>query len=516
MRDHPNMQRARDEMAMPTSMESRKKAFLSSFTQDENKAIMRKVDRRFLIIIGMMYVLKNIDYTNAAAAKVLQVGRPSNILNELHMNTNQYNWVQSIYFIAYVGFEPLTNLFLKKMTPHIFQTRIVFTWGLVLACHAAIQNIPGYYTARFFLGAMEAGMLPGVLAQLCAWYRSDEMGKPIMWLFGFQNTSGIFGSLIAYGVSYMDGMRGLSAWRWLYLLEGIFTMLFSIVIFIWLPDYPKSPRSQSWLTPREQEYLEARLSENAPLTDDPSFNKQEAIASLRDIRNYVFMISQFLQNFAGYALQWQLPTVTTSLGYASLPRNQLLNIPPAAGAVLSIIFAGWFLKQAYIPRPAFILIIMTCALTFYILLASGVSNVAIYIACVLGNTFYSVYFVPFWAWRSSSLKGTTGTAFSLGIQNCIGQSAGVIAPQPFQAKYAHNGYKTPFAICAGALGLGFLTNCWAWYLTRNIEYDVMRVRRLRKLAEEEGRVFAGDDVKVYEERQFYTGALKKSEPGESV
>jgi hypothetical protein len=34
--------------------------FLSSFTQDENKAIMRKVDRRFLLIIGMMYVIKNV------------------------------------------------------------------------------------------------------------------------------------------------------------------------------------------------------------------------------------------------------------------------------------------------------------------------------------------------------------------------------------------------------------------------------------------------------------------------
>ncbi|KAF2009893.1 MFS transporter [Aaosphaeria arxii CBS 175.79] len=488
-----------------------KAEFLSSFTQAENKAIMRKVDRRFLFIIGMMYVIKNIDYQNAASAKVLHVGQKSNIMVELKMTPNQYNWVQSIYFIAYIIFEVPSNLLLKRMTPRIWQSRIMLSWGIVLACHAAVQNAGGYYAARFFLGAMEAGMFPGLMAQLSGWYRSDEIGKPVMWLFAFQNTSGIWGSLIAYGVSYMDGLGGLSAWRWLYLLEGIFTMLFSIVVFIWLPDWPKSPRSEKWLTPREQEYLEARLSENAPVTSDKNFDKSEVIAGLKDIRNYSFMLSQFLVNFGGYALGWQLPTVTTSLGYAGLPRNQLLNIPPAAATVLSIIFAGWFLKQAYITRPFFIILIMIAALTFFILLACTVSNAVTYVAVVLGTTFYSVYFIPFWAWRSSSLKGTTGTAFSLAFQSCIGQVGGVIAPQLFQAKYAYNGYKTSFAISAAAMGLGLLANVWTWWLTRNLEWDVRRIRRLRRKAEREGKVFAGDDIKVYEEREFYEGVRKKED-----
>jgi hypothetical protein len=100
------------------------------------------------------------------------------------------------------------------MTPRNWQSRIVFTWGAVLACHAAVKSRQGLYTARFFLGMAEAGMFPGLVAQLCGWYRSDEMGKPIMWMFAFQNTSGVVGSLLAYGISYMNGLSGLSAWRW--------------------------------------------------------------------------------------------------------------------------------------------------------------------------------------------------------------------------------------------------------------------------------------------------------------
>ncbi|KAF2644428.1 permease of the major facilitator superfamily [Massarina eburnea CBS 473.64] len=494
---------------------SPKEAFLSSFSQAENKAIMRKVDRRFLFIIGMMYLIKSVDYQNAASAKVLQVGQSSNIMTELKMTADQYNWVQSIYFISYIIFEVPSNLVLKKMTPRNWQSRIMLSWGIVLACHAACKSKEGLYVARFFLGMMEAGMFPGLVAQLAGWYRSDEMGKPIMWMFAFQNTSGIVGSLLAYGISYLNGRGGLSAWRWLYIIEGLFTIAFTVVVFVFLPDYPKSKRSEKWLTPREQEYLEARLSENAPRTSDPAYTQSEVISSVKDVRTYAFMLSQILVNFGGYGLSWQLPTVTTSLGYAGLPRNQLLNIPPAGATVLSIIFAGWFLKKAYMTRPAFIMLIMVAMLVFFIVLATSVSHGAIYTACVLGTMFYSVYFIPFWAWRSSTLTGTTGTAFTLAFQSCVGQVGGVIGPQLFRSKYAYNGYKTSFAICAGAIGVGCVANAWTWWLTKNVEYDVMRVRRLRQQAEKEGRVLADDDVKVFEERRFYDGIKRKGRESEA-
>jgi hypothetical protein len=283
------------------------------------------------------------------------------------------------------------------MTPRNWQFRIMFSWGVVLACHAACKNKEGLYAARFFLGAMEAGMFPGLVAQLCSWYRSDEMGKPIMWMFGFQNCSGIVGSLLAYGISYMDHLQGLSAWQWVYLLEGLFTIVFSFVVYFVLPDYPKSPRSNTWLTPREQEYLDARLSENAPRTDDSNFTQSEVIDSLRNPRTYSFMVAQILMNLGGYGLSWQLPTVTTNLGFAGLPRNQLLNIPPAAATVLAIIFSGWFLSRAYLTRPAYVMWICGGALAFFIVLAATTNRYAVYMACVFGTMFYAMYFIPFWA-----------------------------------------------------------------------------------------------------------------------
>lgn len=174
-------------------------------------------------------------------------------------------------------------------------------------------------------------------------------------------------------------------------------MLFAIVVFFVLPDYPKSKRSAKWLTPREQEYLELRLTDNAPRTHDSVFDKAEVVASLKNPRTYAFCLSQILMNLGGYGLQWQLPTVTTALGFAGLPRNQLLNIPPAAATVLAIIFAGWFLSKAYLTRPQLAMFICAGALAFFLVLCFHVNRYATYIACIFGTMFYSVYFIPFWA-----------------------------------------------------------------------------------------------------------------------
>lgn len=139
------------------------------------------------------------------------------------------------------------------------------------------------------------------------------------------------------------------------MLEGLATIVFAAVVFFILPDYPKSQRSDKWLSKREQEFIETRLSENAPLTSDPNFSRKEVIASLKAPSIWAFMLCQLFINFGGYALIWYLPTITTSLGFASLPKNQLLNIPPAAAAVLGIVFSAKFMSWSILTRPAYIM-----------------------------------------------------------------------------------------------------------------------------------------------------------------
>lgn len=80
--------------------ETYRQDFLSGFTADDDRRIMRKVDLRFLPLMGFMYLVKQIGYTNAASIKVLQVGEPSNVLTELGMTADHYNWIQTVYFVC--------------------------------------------------------------------------------------------------------------------------------------------------------------------------------------------------------------------------------------------------------------------------------------------------------------------------------------------------------------------------------------------------------------------------------
>ncbi|KAH7109667.1 high-affinity nicotinic acid transporter [Dendryphion nanum] len=486
-----------------------KAAFLATFTAEEEKTIMRKVDKRFILLTGIMYMIKQIDVNNAANVRVLHVGQPSNIMRELKMTSNQYNWVGSIYGIAYIIFEAPSNLLLKRMLPHNWQARIFFTWGIITACHAASRNRHDIYAMRFLLGMFEAGMFPGIMAQYSSWYRTDEMGRIVTYYFCFSNISGIVSALLAYGISYMNGVGGLSAWRWVYILEGVATILFSGAVWYYLPDYPKSPRSARWFTEREMEFIETRLPENAPLTSDPNFSKKEIKSVLGEWLIWSFMLSQTLVNLGGYALTWYLPTIITNLGFVGLPRNQLLLLPPCAAAVSGLILYAWFMGKAWVPRPALIMFTCTGMVISFILFFTVNSRIGIYVACILGMLFYQSYFPCFWAWRSATLTGSTGTAFTLGLQSGIAQLGGVVGPQLFQSKWAYNGYKASFGIAAAFMIAGWASNSWTWWLTRNTEYDVMRVRRLRNQARKEGKTFGDDDVRIFEERKFYEGVRVK-------
>ncbi|KAK2044506.1 MFS general substrate transporter [Colletotrichum somersetense] len=324
------------------------------------------------------------------------------------------------------------------------------------------------------------------------WYRTDEIGKPLTGFFAWSNLAGIVGSLLCYGISYLNGVRDLSAWRWVYLLEGLATVVFSGVVFCLLPDYPKSLRSSRFLTEREQEIVEARLPENAPLTSDSDFAGGEIWAVLRRPLIWSFVLSQTLINIGGYALTWYLPTIVTNLSFAGLPRNQLLSMSPAFAAIVGLIFSAWFMSRAYIVRPAYIMILMSGMVVCFVLFFTSTDH-------------YGSYFIPFWASRSATLSGSTGTAFTLGLQSGIAQLCRVIGPQLFQSRFAYNGYKTSFAIAAATTIASFLANLWKWWLTRNTEYDVMRVRRKILKARKVGKVNFDDDIRVFEERRFYDG-----------
>ncbi|CZR56394.1 related to permeases of the major facilitator superfamily [Phialocephala subalpina] len=392
-----------------------RESFLAEFSAKESKAILNKVDRRFFILIGLMFLIKNMDSGKLAS----------------------------------------------------------FSFG----------------------DMAEAGMFPGVITHLAYWYRTGEFSRPMVWFFAISNLAGIVGSLLCYGISYMNGLQGLSAWRWVFLIEGILTIILSGFIFWILPDLPKSPRSKSWLTEREQKFIETRLPLNAPVTGDKNFDWKEAWHAFRSPSVYGFMLCQTFMNLALAAFNWYLPTIITNFGFVGLPRNQLLNIPPIGAGILGIIFSSWFQSRGFVVRPAYINSMVLGNVIFLVVLAYAPGSKAKYVACIFTNLFSASFYPPYWSWRAGYLSGATGAAFAIGLQSAVSNIGSVVSPQFFQSKWAYDGYRNSWIICIVLVVCAQLANLYTWRLTRKVERQVLRVRREVLRAKKAGREYNGrDDV----------------------
>lgn len=103
-------------------------------------------------------------------------------------------------------------------------------WGTVSTCTAAAQSYGGLLACRFVLGVVEAAYFPGCLFYLSIWYTREELVLRTALLYSGSLMSGAFAGLISAGITEnMDGLHGLRAWRWLFIIEGSITVC-SLVI----------------------------------------------------------------------------------------------------------------------------------------------------------------------------------------------------------------------------------------------------------------------------------------------
>lgn len=134
------------------------------------------------------------------------------------MANGQYNAALSLFFVSYAGFEPLTNILLKRLRPSIFLPIIMTLWGIVMVTMGLVHNAAGLMAARFFLGVAEAGLFPGVAYYLSCWYKRSEFGIRSAIFFSAAALAGSFGGLLAAAIAQMDGIGGKAGWAWIFIL----------------------------------------------------------------------------------------------------------------------------------------------------------------------------------------------------------------------------------------------------------------------------------------------------------
>lgn len=145
---------------------------------------------------------------------------------ELGLTSSQFNTAVSILFVGYILMQVPSNLFLDKIgRPSLYFTVVMMIWGAISGATGAVQNYSGLLVCRFFLGFIEASYFPGCLFYLSSWYTRKELSLRTAILYSGSLISGAVSGLVSAGITDgLDGKAGLSAWRWLFILEGSITV----------------------------------------------------------------------------------------------------------------------------------------------------------------------------------------------------------------------------------------------------------------------------------------------------
>ncbi|KAJ4401495.1 hypothetical protein N0V91_007929 [Didymella pomorum] len=459
-------------------------------TAEEEKKLMRRIDWRLMTLCSIMFLLKNIDADNVSNARIMNKGTSGNIMTELGMTSNEYNWVATIYYIPYIVAEAPSNLLIKRVLPSRWQSRIMITWGISTACHAAAASKSGLYTARFFLGLMEAGMFPGVILQMCYWYRPDEMSVRLLYFYVLGNLSGVFSGVLAFAFSHVNGVHGISGWQWLFIFEGVVTIAFGFVVWILLPDFPATAK---WLTEKEKAFIQARLPGNAPQASEANFQWREIIESLKDVRLWLFTLIWALYTVGTSGVRFYQPTVIANLGYTDVASAQLLNLPISVFSIIIIGISGAFADNGRLPRPFYPLSFLGVILMCYGVLYAYPNNGGVFAATLIGNGVTSAWFPMMWPWRVQTVRGATGSSFSIGFVNSYGQIGGAIGPHLFNSRFAPH-YGVSFGIAMGFVSACILTSLSTWFFTRRTEQDTRRLKIARVEAQTRGETVLNDVV----------------------
>ncbi|KAH8682296.1 major facilitator superfamily domain-containing protein [Xylariales sp. PMI_506] len=414
-------------------------------------------------------------------------GTGQNIMTQLGMTSDNYNLVTVLYYVPYIVFEAPSNLLIKRFSPSRWQSRIIVTWGVVLGLHCLVKNKTGLYVARFFLGLAEAGQFPGVILQMCYWYRPDEMSLRLLYFYICGNVSGVFSGILAYAFDLASGYGGLSGWQWLFLAEALATVVFGVAVWFLLPDFPETA---SWLTDKEKAFIQARLPPNAPRAAEQHFNWREIVASLQDLRLWLFTLIWAFFTIGTSGVTFYQSTVIANLGF-TIAAAQLLNLPITILGLLVIAITGTWADNGRLPRPLYPLSFCVIILACYAVLVVYPNYGGVYAATMIANALTAAWYPMMWPWRVQTTSRATGSAFSIGFVNSYGQMGGAIGPQLFRAVYAPR-YRISFAVAMGFVGLCLLTILLTWWTTRDSEGKTRRLKIAKVAAAKDGKTVFED------------------------
>jgi MFS transporter, ACS family, tartrate transporter len=385
-------------------------------TQEANlhRRTLAKVSRRLIPFLMAMFCVNFLDRVNISFA-ALQMNR------DLGLTPEVYGLAAGILFVTYTACEIPSNLLLERIGAGRWLARIMVTWGIVAVATSFVHGRYSLFAARGLLGVAEAGFAPGAMVYLMRWFPEADRGRAITTYLVGSPISLIIGGPLSAALLSMDGFAGLAGWRWLFILEGVPSVVLGVVAFWWLTD---KPAQATWLDPQERAWLAARMATEAAAKRHTS--PARLIAVFHDPATLVLTGAKFATLVASYGITLWLPQIVKEFGHISTMQIGLLTTIPWIFAAIASVLVGRSSDRTgeriwHIAIPAFV-----GALAFVLAGLTGDPVVAM-IAISVAVTGLWVSNTVFWTLPTSLLTGISAAA-GLALINSVGNLGGFVGP----------------------------------------------------------------------------------------
>ncbi|KAK1835689.1 major facilitator superfamily domain-containing protein [Podospora conica] len=390
------------------------------------RALLRKIDWRLLPAVGILYLLSFLDRSNVGNARI------EGLATDLHMTGNQYLTGLTLYFVGYVIFEIPCNIILKRTTPRFWLPTLTILWGIVATLMGVVQNLAGFFVARFFLGVAESGLFPGVVYYFSMWYKRRERQFRISLFFSAAALAGSFGGILAYGIGFMRGIVWEKGWRWIFILEGLATIVVAVAAYFFIYNYPDTAE---FLSDKERKFIRDRLSSDSDATHDEAFTWPNALKAFKDPKCWLYGLAFHTTSLPLYTFSLFLPTIINSLGY-STAISQLLTVPPYAFAFITTLTVAT-VSERLNQRALFIAGSALFAVIGYAVLLSNKDPIGRPGVSYVGTFFAAGGIFPATAlslsWPAINVSGQTKRAVANAMQISIGNLGAVLGTQLYRS-----------------------------------------------------------------------------------
>ena len=406
----------------------------TTFTPAFEESTYHKAASRLIPFLFLCYIVAFLDRVNVGFAKL-------QMASDLQFSDAVYGFGAGIFFIGYFIFEVPSNVILEKVGARVWIARIMITWGIIssaftwagdfhwgavaTAFHCTDAQFT-FYFLRFWLGVAEAGFFPGIILYLTYWFPGARRAKMVALFMTAIGVSQLIGSPVSGAImQYMDGTLGWRGWQWLFVLEGIPSVIIGVLVLFILPDGPKST---PWLTSQERDLLVQRIEEDNA-GKQLLGGKHNLSGAFKDGRVWALAAVYFALATCFYAVGFWMPTIIQELGIdkKDLLKVGLVSMIPWGASIISMIYWGshsdrtgerrWHVAGAFLVEMVGLLIL---ALMQH-------SPIASIIGLTLITIGWGGCVVTFWSLPTAFLSGTAAAAGIAWI-NSVGNLGGYFGP----------------------------------------------------------------------------------------